>query len=180
MLTLTPGDPQLRHLDRAWCSTVHSFQGRTVDKVIAAMEANHPTLTTQKSFYVEISRARDRAELVTDDARALKERLEAVTGEPMSALEGNRRGRAPGARGAMGSRAGCQRARARPARRLRHLGGSRRPESATKRPPGRKRRRPGTGPAPSTPDREVGREAPQRKAPEPPAKTRVREMDLSL
>ena len=30
-LTLTPGDPQLRHLDHAWASTVHAFQGRTVD-----------------------------------------------------------------------------------------------------------------------------------------------------
>ncbi|MDE0030320.1 MAG: conjugative relaxase [Deltaproteobacteria bacterium] len=87
-LTLTPGDPQLRHLDHAWASTVHAFQGRTVDNVIAAMEANHPRLTTAKSFYVEISRARDRAELVTDDARALRERLEAVTGERISALEG--------------------------------------------------------------------------------------------
>jgi len=87
-LTLTPGDPQLRHLDHAWASTVHAFQGRTVDNVIAAMEANHPHLTTAKSFYVEISRARDRAELVTDDAEALKERLETVTGERISALEG--------------------------------------------------------------------------------------------
>ncbi len=86
--TLTPGDPQLRHLDHAWASTVHAFQGRTVDNVIAAMEANHPRLTTAKSFYVEISRARDRAELVTDDAQALRERLESVTGERISALEG--------------------------------------------------------------------------------------------
>ena len=67
---------------------MHAFQGRTVDNVIAAMEANHPNLTTAKAFYVEISRARDRAELVTDDAEALKERLEAVTGERISALEG--------------------------------------------------------------------------------------------
>jgi len=52
------------------------------------MEANHPQLTTAKAFYVEISRARDKAELVTDDAQALKERLEAVTGERISALEG--------------------------------------------------------------------------------------------
>ena len=79
---------QMRHIDHAWASTVHAFQGRTVDNVIAAMEAKHPNLTTQKSFYVEISRARDRAELVTDDARALKEQLEAVTGERMAALEG--------------------------------------------------------------------------------------------
>ena len=87
-LVLARGDPQLRHLDRAWASTVHAFQGRTVDNVIAAMEANHPRLTTAKAFYVEISRARDRAELVTDDAKALKERLETVTGERISALEG--------------------------------------------------------------------------------------------
>ena len=88
MLSLNEGDPQLRHLDHAWASTVHAFQGRTVDNVIAAMEANHPHLTTQKSFYVEISRARDRAELVTDDAKALRGQLEAVTGERISALEG--------------------------------------------------------------------------------------------
>ena len=88
MLDMKAGDPQLRHLDHAWASTVHAFQGRTVDNVIAAMEANHPHLTTQKSFYVEISRARDRAELVTDDARALREQLETATGERISALEG--------------------------------------------------------------------------------------------
>ena len=87
MLDLHPGDPQLRHIDRAWASTVHAFQGRTVDNVIAAMEANHAKLTTQKSFYVEISRARDRAELVTDDRNALRETLEAVTGERIAALE---------------------------------------------------------------------------------------------
>ena len=66
---------------------MHAFQGRTVDAVIAAMEANHPHLTTQKSFYFEISRARDRAELVTDDRVALREQLEAVTGERVAALE---------------------------------------------------------------------------------------------
>ena len=87
MLDLRPGDPQLRHVDRAWASTVHAFQGRTVDTAIVAMEANHPSLTTQKSFYVEISRARDRAELVTDDREALRERLETVTGERITALE---------------------------------------------------------------------------------------------
>ena len=87
-VTLDRGDPQLRHVDYAWASTVHAFQGRTVDRVIAAMPANHPHLTTAKSFYVEISRARDRAELVTDDAKALRERLEATTGERISALEG--------------------------------------------------------------------------------------------
>ena len=87
-LELGRNDPQLRHLDHAWASTVHAFQGRTVDNVIAAMEARHPHLTTQKSFYVEISRARDRAELVTDDAAELRTQLQAVTGERIAALEG--------------------------------------------------------------------------------------------
>ena len=66
---------------------MHAFQGRTVDTVIAAMEARHPHLTTQKSFYVEISRARHRAELVTDDRKALGEHLEAATGDRVAALE---------------------------------------------------------------------------------------------
>ena len=87
-LELARADPQLRHLDHAWASTVHAFQGRTVDNVIAAMEARHKHLTTQKSFYVEISRARDRAELVTDDAAELRAQLQAVTGERIAALEG--------------------------------------------------------------------------------------------
>ena len=88
MLELGKNDPQLRHLDHAWASTVHAFQGRTVDNVIAVMEAKHPKLSTQKSFYVEISRARHSAELVTDDAKTLRETLEAATGERVSALEG--------------------------------------------------------------------------------------------
>ena len=87
VLDMRKDDPQLRHVDRAWASTVHAFQGRTVDAVIAAMEANHPHLTTQKTLYVEIGRARDRAELVTDDRNALRERLEAATGERIAALE---------------------------------------------------------------------------------------------
>ena len=87
MLDMNAGDPQLRHIDRAWAMTVHAFQGRTVDTVIAAMQANHPNLTNQKTLYVEISRARDRAELVTDDRDALRERLEAVTGERIAARE---------------------------------------------------------------------------------------------
>ena len=76
--------PQLR--DHAWASTVQAFQGRLVDNAIAVMEADR--LTTQKNFHLEISRARHRAELVTDDAKALRERLEAMTGKRVSALEG--------------------------------------------------------------------------------------------
>ncbi len=97
MLDMNAGDPQLSHIDRAWASTVHAFQGRTVDTVIAAIEANHPNLTNQKMLYVEISRARDRAELVTDDKSALREQLQALTGERIAALEalGDGKSKAP-------------------------------------------------------------------------------------
>ena len=50
------------------------------------MEADR--LTMQKNFRLKISRARHRAELVTDDAKALRERLETMTGKRVSALEG--------------------------------------------------------------------------------------------
>ena len=89
-MELANDDAQLRHMDRAWASTVHAFQGRTVDNIIAAMEAGHPHLTTQKSFYVAISRARDRAELVTDDAMRLAKHLENATGERVAALDAAR------------------------------------------------------------------------------------------
>ena len=85
---LDEDDPQLRHMGRGWASTVHSFQGRTVDHIVAAMPAGNPNLTNQKAFYVAISRARDHAELVTDDARKLSEQLERATGERISALDG--------------------------------------------------------------------------------------------
>ena len=150
-LELDGYDPQLRHLDHAWCSTVHAFQGRTVDNVIAAMEANHPHLTTAKSFFVEISRARDRAELVTDDAAALRERLEAVTGERISALEG------------IGE--AVQREHGKDGKAPLHRDRSDREVSA-----------------PSSPDKEIGRELPQHKAPEPepPAREKRIDMDLGL
>ena len=85
---LAEGDPQLRHLDRAWASTVHAFQGRTVDGIVAAMPTGNPDLTNQRTFYVAISRARDAAKLVTDDAWKLSDQLERATGERVAALDG--------------------------------------------------------------------------------------------
>ena len=137
MLDMTAGDPQLRHVDRAWASTVHAFQGRTVDNVIAAIEANHPNLTNQKMLYVEISRARDRAELVTDDKAGLKEQLEALTGERIAALE------ALGADGAKGLEAEGDRESAKA------------PEGPQP-DPGRAKEAEKT-PAPKSADRELGR-----------------------
>ena len=75
--------------------------------MIAAIEANHPNLTNQKMLYVEISRARDRAELVTDDKAALKEQLEALTGERIAALEAVGEEKAKGQDEAVGRESGA-------------------------------------------------------------------------
>ena len=55
-------------------------------------------------LYVEISRARDRAELVTDDKAALREQIQALTGERIAALEalGDGKAKAPEAAKAWG------------------------------------------------------------------------------
>jgi len=80
-------DAQLGHIDHAWASTIHSFQGRTVDRIIAAMPAGNRELVNRKSFYVAISRARDAAELVTDDPERLADQLQRATGERVTALD---------------------------------------------------------------------------------------------
>ena len=58
-------------------------------------------------LYVEISRARDRAELVTDDKAALREQLQALTGERIAALEAVGEDEGEGARGREGRGHGC-------------------------------------------------------------------------
>ena len=86
-ITLGEGHPSLRFLDHAWATTIHSFQGRTVDTIIAAMESGNRALVNQKALYVAISRARYRAELITDDGRKLSDHLERASGERVSALD---------------------------------------------------------------------------------------------
>ena len=58
-----------------------------MDTVIAAMESRNPSLVNQKSLYVAISRARYRAELITDNSGELADHLERASGEWVSALD---------------------------------------------------------------------------------------------
>ena len=76
---------QLRHLDHAWSSTVHSAQGRTAPKVIAVLDAGG--MAQSDLFYVEVSRASEGFSLLTDDREALIEALETSPEVPDSALE---------------------------------------------------------------------------------------------
>ena len=82
---LARSDPQLRHLDHAYSSTVHAAQGRTARSVIAVLGA--AGLTDQTMLYVEMSRAADEFVLLTDDRAALAEVLVHRPGLEESALE---------------------------------------------------------------------------------------------
>ena len=86
-LKMDQDDPRLRHIAHAWATTVHAAQGLTRDKVIAVLDSGHGQLANQQTFYVEISRARDEAIIVTDNREQLAETLEENTGEVLTALE---------------------------------------------------------------------------------------------
>ena len=70
-LSLT--DPQLRHLDHAYCSTVHSAQGRTARAAIAVLDAGGGA--DRELFHVELSRVSEEFLLLTDDRDALIESM---------------------------------------------------------------------------------------------------------
>ena len=78
-------DPQLRHLDHAYCSTVHSAQGRTAGGAIAVLDAGG--WVDPELFHVELSRVAEAFLLLTDDREALIERLEAQDRSEDGALE---------------------------------------------------------------------------------------------
>ena len=86
-LKLDFDDPRLRHIAHAYATTVHAAQGLTRDKVIAVLDSGHGHLANQQTFYVEISRARDEAIILTDNREQLAETLEENTGEVLTALE---------------------------------------------------------------------------------------------
>ena len=86
-LSLARDDPQLRHIDHAWSTTVHGAQGMTCDAAIGVLDTGHGRLTGQAGLYVEASRARDRFVLVTDNRESLEEALEENDGARLTARE---------------------------------------------------------------------------------------------
>ena len=80
-------DPQLRHLAYAYASTVHAAQGQTHERVIAVLDTGAGPLVNRQTLYVQLSRAREQAVVLTDNREQLVETLEANTGERLTALE---------------------------------------------------------------------------------------------
>lgn len=85
-LSLSPDSLAARGMDHAYASTAHNYQGSTIDRVIVGMTAGEQ-LSTQKSFYVNISRARDAVTLITDKPGDLADRIEKNTGNRPAALD---------------------------------------------------------------------------------------------
>ena len=83
--SISRDDPQLRHIDHAYSTTVHGAQGMTSPRVIAVLEAGGRA--DQDLLYVEISRASEGFELVVDDRELLAERLAERPGIDEGALE---------------------------------------------------------------------------------------------
>ncbi|MCJ8336121.1 MAG: AAA family ATPase [Epibacterium sp.] len=75
-----------RGIEHDYAATAHAVQGESVDRVIVAMRSTE-RLATQKGFYVEISRARDEAVLLTEDPDRLSKTIEKQTGVRETALD---------------------------------------------------------------------------------------------
>ncbi|MYI69642.1 MAG: AAA family ATPase, partial [Boseongicola sp. SB0673_bin_14] len=83
--SLSRRDVQLRHLDHAWCTTVHAAQGATARSAIAVLDS--AGAVDQALFHVELSRASEEFLLLTDDRAGLVEALEGRPGRDDGALE---------------------------------------------------------------------------------------------
>ena len=66
---------------------MHAAQGQTHDRVIAVLDTGAGPLVNQQTLYVQMSRAREEAVVLTDNREQLIETLEANTGERLTALE---------------------------------------------------------------------------------------------
>ncbi|MBI4356313.1 MAG: AAA family ATPase [Gammaproteobacteria bacterium] len=86
-LTLDLNNPKNQHWDHGYASTVHAAQGKTCDKVLVHADSTNKYLTHQRSFYVELSRAKHEAHFFTDNKAQLLKTLEKYTGEKTSAME---------------------------------------------------------------------------------------------
>ena len=86
-IKIKKSSPEVKHIDHAYAVTAHKAQGLSCKNVIAICESKRKKLTTQKNFYVEISRAQERAIIITDNKEKVIEQLKQNTGIEISARE---------------------------------------------------------------------------------------------
>jgi ATP-dependent exoDNAse (exonuclease V) alpha subunit len=70
-------DPrEMRHFDHGYAVTSHSSQGLTSERVLVNMDTDvHPELINSRFAYVSVSRASHDAQIYTNDAASLGEKL---------------------------------------------------------------------------------------------------------
>ena len=81
------GDRAIRH---DYASTAHAAQGQTADRVIAHADTERENLLDQRSFYVEVSRAKESISIYTDDREELEKALSSRSGEKDTAMQTER------------------------------------------------------------------------------------------
>ncbi|MFC4347082.1 MobF family relaxase [Kordiimonas lipolytica] len=72
ILVMNRDQASMRHIDYAWASTTYSAQGKTVDEVHVVASSQKAHMNTAQSLYVQVSRARSRAHVYTDNREALE------------------------------------------------------------------------------------------------------------
>ncbi len=87
ILNLAKTANEIKHIDHSYAITAHKAQGLTCDNVIAVVESHRKQLTTQKNFYVSISRAKHNATIITDHKANTIKLLQKNTGIDISARE---------------------------------------------------------------------------------------------
>ncbi len=74
--TVTFDPREMRHFDHGYAVTSHSSQGLTAERVLVNMDTKmHPSLVNARFAYVSISRGSHTAQIFTDNAAELGERL---------------------------------------------------------------------------------------------------------
>ena len=64
-------DPQLRYIEHAYASSMHTAQRLARDDVIIALDSGHGRLSDQQMFYLKICQARENAVVLTDNHEQL-------------------------------------------------------------------------------------------------------------
>jgi conjugative relaxase-like TrwC/TraI family protein len=78
--------PDFGHLAHGYCTTSHTSQGKTVDRVLLAQSAESFPASSREQFYVSVSRGKESVKIYTDDRDALRAAV-AGSGRRMSAVE---------------------------------------------------------------------------------------------
>lgn len=77
----------LRHIDYGYCTTVHSAQGKTEERILGAITADNKHLNSQKLWTVFLSRHKNEITCIVDDSAKLKSNIQKNTGSQISSLE---------------------------------------------------------------------------------------------